>query len=93
MDVFCNANMGEPNGRWVPFQAGVILSTISALQSCEYLIVENQFDFVMLGRFTQDCVENLFSMVRASQPKPNCLQFKAALKLILTPHFLTSATG
>ena len=42
----------------------------------------------MTSRFTQDCLENLFSLVRAKQVVPTALQFKNNLKLICVAQFL-----
>lgn len=92
IDIFYNMHMGTDSGRWTPFQSGLILSTISAMQISEYLIVEKKFKYVLLGRFTQDCVENLFSIVRSSQLKPNAAQFKMALKLISISQYMTTLT-
>lgn len=48
IDIFYNLHMGTPEGRWIPFQSGLILSTISAMQISEYLIIERRFQYVML---------------------------------------------
>lgn len=93
VDIFYNIHMGKEDGRWAPFQSGVIISTLSAMEIAEYLIVEKKFDYVMLGRFTQDCLENFFSVVRSNQSKPNAIQFKFNLKLITITQFLTTPTN
>lgn len=38
--------------------------------------------FVLTSRFTQDCVENLFSQIRIKHVTPNPLQFTQDLKVI-----------
>lgn len=67
---------------WKPFQTGIIISTKSAIELTKYLLDEEGFEFVLMGRFTQDCLENLFSIVRSKNVIPNALQFKNDLKLI-----------
>lgn len=44
---------------WKPFQKGMILSTMSIIELSTYLIEERNYSFVLINRFTQDCVENL----------------------------------
>lgn len=75
-----------------PYQKGVLMSTTSLLELQEYLIQEG-FDFVFSHRFTQDCVENLFSQIRASTRKPTALQFKQTLKRLLVSNFITQIEG
>lgn len=70
---------------WKPYQHSILISTKSAIEVSEYLLTQKNFDYVLLARFTQDCVENIFSIIRSSQCKPNALQFKSLLK----KHFLT----
>ena len=54
----------------------------------DYLINNREFKFVLTGRFTQDCLENLFSQLRQKNVIPNCLQFKNNLKLIATSMYM-----
>lgn len=44
----------------------------------------------MTARFTQDCLENLFSSIRVKHPVPTSLQFKQNLKLIAISQYLKS---
>lgn len=67
---------------WKPFQTGIIISTKSAIELTKYLLDVEKFEFVLTGRFTQDCLENLFSVVRSKHVIPTALQFKNDLKLI-----------
>lgn len=46
----------------------------------------------MPGRLSQDCLENLFSVVRSTNSKSNTVQFKMSLKLITISQFLTAST-
>ena len=45
------------------------------------------YQFVLTARFTQDCVENLFSVVRLKKATPTPLEFKRTLKAISTAQF------
>lgn len=44
--------------------------------------------FVLTGRFSQDCLENLFSVIRSRNVIPTALQFKNNLKLISTSQYI-----
>ena len=72
---------------WKPIQFGVILSTTSFINLQNKFLLEKKFDFLMTSRFTQDCLENLFSLVCAKQVVPTALQFKNNLKLICVARF------
>ena len=75
-------------GEWKPCQTGVILTTTSVLTLAEDLL-DAGHKYLLTGRLTQDCLENLFSVVRLRKPIPSPLEFKFALKLISTAQFLT----
>ncbi|XP_065642239.1 uncharacterized protein LOC136073890 [Hydra vulgaris] len=78
--------------RWKPIQSGVILSTTSVINLQNKFLLEKKFDFLMTSRFTQDCLENLFSLVRAKQVIPTALQFKNNMKLICVAQFLKKSS-
>lgn len=67
---------------WKPFQKGVIISTLSYIELSKYLIKEGNYKFVLCGRFTQDCIENLFAILRSKHCTLNAVQLKSNLKLI-----------
>ena len=46
--------------------------------------------FVLTARFTQDCLENVFSCVRYRNPAPTPVEFHQALRLISVGQFLTT---
>lgn len=81
------------NGYWKPCQTALIITTKSAIQIQKDLIENFKYDFVMLGRFTQDCLENLFSSVRATSPKTTAYSFKTALRLISVSHYIKTEDG
>lgn len=75
------------DGKWKPFQSGLILCTQTALDlQVEYLEKEN-FKFLLLGRLTQDTLENLFSVIRARQSVPDAREFKCTLRLVCLSQF------
>lgn len=77
---------------WKPFQHGLLISTKSEIEISKFLLEEKRYDFVLLGRFTQDCIENLFSRIRQTQCKPNALQFKNALKNLFIMQFMANVS-
>lgn len=71
-------------------QRGVIITTTLVINLVDYLINNREFKFVLTGRFTQDCLENVFSQLRQKNVIPNCLQFKNDLKIIAMTMYLKS---
>ena len=52
----------------------------------QHLKIEEKFQFILTGRLNQDCVENLFSIIRGKggfNDNPDVEQFKAAFKYLL----------
>lgn len=78
--IFNHLHIG--NGTFKPVQRGVMLSTQSILDLTEYLLSERNFKYVLTSRFTQDCVENLFSQIRSKNVIPDALQFMRDIKVI-----------
>ena len=71
--VFHEIRIGV-NAKWKPVQTGVILSTTSILNlQSNYLAKGHRF--LLTSRFTQDCLENLFSSIRLKNPVPTALDF------------------
>ena len=91
IDLFSNMKVGK-NGHWKPFQSALILSTKTVLELSCYLL-ENGFSFFLPCRLTQDCLENLFSVMRLKNVIPNALQFKNNLKLITISQYMKSVRG
>lgn len=48
---------------------------------------------MLTSRFSQDCVENLFSCVRVKQPLPTALQFKNNLRLLSVCQYLKNVSN
>lgn len=85
--LFENLKIGH-NGYWKPCQTALILSTKSAIEIHKDLIDNFEYELVMMGRFTQDCLENLFSSIRSISPKTTAFSFKTALKLISVSQYI-----
>ncbi|XP_036147613.1 uncharacterized protein LOC118647242 isoform X1 [Monomorium pharaonis] len=69
-------------GHWKPVQTGLLMVVECLLFLQNYFLNEVGLSFLLLGRFTQDCLENLFSLLRFRQPVPYALHFKQNLKMI-----------
>lgn len=87
MEIFSSLKIGT-KGAWKPVQTGVVLCTKSIIDIQATLLNDNNYKFVLTSRFTQDSLENLFSLVRAKQPAPTALQFKQNLKLIMLSQYM-----
>lgn len=84
--IFQNISIG--NG-WKPLNTGMIMSTLSLCRITEQLLNEG-YKFVLLHRFTQDAVENIFSQIRRKAGScPSALQCLKALKLITVSQFIS----
>lgn len=80
INIFTNLKIGS--GGFKSVQRGIIISTQSIIDLTKYLITKRNFQYVFTSKFTQDCVENLFSQVRQKNIIPHPLQFIHDLKLI-----------
>jgi len=91
-DIFCRMRIGsKTNAVWKPVQSGMIVYCAGILELQDYLINVEHFIFVLLGLVTQDCIENLFALIRFLQAVPNALHFKQNLRVItLTQMCLTA---
>ncbi|XP_039303296.1 uncharacterized protein LOC120357257 [Solenopsis invicta] len=79
--IFRSMLIGK-KGHWKPVQSGVIMAIESIIELQQYFLNEKGYKFFLTGRFTQDCLENLFSLLRFRQPIPNPLLVKQNLKVI-----------
>lgn len=92
IELFTQLKVGSISG-WKPFQNAVIISTTSLIQLSSYLLNERGFQFVLSSRFTQDCLENLFFVIRMKNVIPNAFQFKNNLKLISVSQYLKNTSN
>lgn len=72
---------------WKPWQASMIMVTDSVLRLQDYFLDRN-YEYICMGRFTQDCVENIFSLIRTKHKCPRAIQAKDALRLLTLGQFL-----
>lgn len=69
IDIFSNLKIGD--GKFRPVQRGIMISITSIIELTQYLTYYKNFKYVFTARFTQDCVENLFSQIRKKNvPNP-----------------------
>lgn len=73
---------------WKPSQTGMLISTKSILDLQNILLKEKEYKFVLTGRFSQDCLENVFSILRSKQITPNAMQVKNHLKILCISQYL-----
>lgn len=85
VELFNGLTIGN-NSTWKPVQTGVVLSTLAMIALCEDLL--GDLDFIMTSRFTQDCLENLFSSIRLRTAQPSPIEFRNSLKIITVAQFL-----
>lgn len=78
---------------WKPWQTASILCTNSILRLQHHFLYTALYTVVFTARFTQDCVENTFSLLRFKQKRPTALQFKDNLKLLSVSQFMTEIPG
>lgn len=79
--------------KWKPWQTASILCTNSVLRLQHHFLYSQNYPAVYTARFTQDCVENVFSLIRFKQKRPTALQFKDNLKLLSVSQFMTQIPG
>lgn len=70
-------------GVWKPCQTGVLMSTDVVMKLHRVLMDERGYTFVLTGRLVQDCLENLFSVVRMMSPVPSAYDLKNALRIVV----------
>jgi len=94
-ELFSNLHFGGRDG-WKPIQTGVRLSISTVLDLFDDLVVNGSYKYLMTGRLTQDCVENLFSQIRSRgdiHPKP--VHLRHSIRLICLSQYMhvSSATS
>lgn len=78
---------------WKPWQSAAIMVTKSILRLTDYFLRHRGYEFVLGGRFTQDCLENIFSQLRKRQIRPTALQVKDSLKLLTVSQYMTDVNN
>lgn len=90
--VYVMSNVRIGDGQWKPIQTGIILSTVSVLGLSEEIFKMN-IAYLMTGRLSQDCLENLFSSLRLKSPVPSPIEFRNNLKIIAVAQFLKTPSN
>ena len=93
-DIFARMKIGDAATKRTglkPLQLGMMMACGGLIEIQEYLLEKRNFVFVLLGLITQDCLENVNSLLRYIQASPNALHLKQNLKVItLTQMCLTA---
>jgi hypothetical protein len=76
-----------------PAQRGVRVLCASMLGLIERCLSERNYSYLMLGHFTSDCLESLFSCIRLSQPVPHVTAFLQCLKAVTLAQFSEAVRG
>ena len=76
------------DGKWKPYQTGVITTSLSILSLQKDLLEEEGFDFFLTSRISQDSLENTFSMIRIKNPTPTPKEFKYNLRAISAAQYM-----
>jgi hypothetical protein len=71
-----------------PVQKGIIITTQGIIAIQFELLNEYGFRWVLTARFSQDSLENLFSMIRSKNPVPTPKEFKYNLRAICIAQYL-----
>ena len=87
MELIESLQVGEKH-IWKPWQTGILITTKSVIELSRFLLESQNFKFILTSRFMQDCIENLFSLLRAKHVIPNALQVKNDLKLISVAQYI-----
>lgn len=85
--TFSRMNKGV-TAHWKPSQAGLLGSTTVVLRLSEVLLAKPGCLYPLTSRLIQDCLENVFSLVRLKKPVPSAYDVKCALKAICVSQFL-----
>lgn len=84
--------MGK-TAHWKPSQAGLLISTTVVLCLSDELLKKRGYRYLLTGRLIQDCLENIFSVVRLRKPIPSAYDVKCALKMICVSRYLHTPTS
>lgn len=65
------------------------MATNAILRLQRRLLVDSGYPVLYTSRFTQDCIENLFSIIRSKQRRPTPLQFKSHLRTVTLSQYMS----
>ena len=80
------------DGKWKPIQTGIILTTQAVLEMADELLV-NANDFLLTGRLSQDCLENLFSTIRLKTPTPLSTELRNSFRVRTVSQYMKAANS
>ncbi|XP_062565763.1 uncharacterized protein LOC134228019 isoform X1 [Armigeres subalbatus] len=84
--LFSDLSVGEKR-HWKPWQSAAVMSTKALIRLQAYFF-STGYTILYTSRLTQDCLENLFSVVRAKQKRPTALQMKQHLRTITLSQYM-----
>lgn len=87
IDIITDLKVGHKK-LWKPSQTRSILATSSILDIQKIYLYDKGLHFLLTSRFTQDCLENLFCVLRTKNIVPNALKIKNNLKLLSVSQYL-----
>lgn len=90
--LFTTIKIGQKPS-WKPIQTAVLMSSTSAIEIQNIMLKENNYQYFLLGRLTQDALENLFACIRMKNPVPQCKEFKIALRTIMMSQYFSHNTN
>lgn len=93
IELFKGLKVGQKKGNWKTFQTAVIMSTTTVLQLTSFLLRDRGFNYFLPSRLSQDCIENLFSVIRSKNVIPNAFQCKNNLKLISISQYMKNISN
>ncbi|KAH7949477.1 hypothetical protein HPB49_011156 [Dermacentor silvarum] len=67
LETIQGMQMGSAS-RWKPSQAGLMIATTVVLRLQDALLKTDDYKFFLTGRLLQDCLDNLFYVVRQGNP-------------------------
>lgn len=91
-DIFHRMKVGT-EGEYKPSQRGMRVLCSSLLGLIDHFLEERNYNYLILGRFTSDCIENLFSCIRLCQAIPNAALFYQCLKVITLAQYSEAVRG
>lgn len=85
--LMSDIKVGE-KGHWKPWQTAAVMSSNAILRLQNYFFESLEYTVLYTSRFVQDCLENLFSVIRYKQKRPTALQMKQHLRSITLSQFM-----
>lgn len=90
--IFSEMKVGDGKS-FKPVQRGMRILCSGYLYLISYFLDKRGYLYLMLGRFTGDCIENVFSLIRLAQAIPNASLFLQCLKVVGLAQFSHAVKG